>query len=392
MSPGLVAYVGATIFDGFQRHYGAALVVDGKSVVQIAKLNDLPEGCRQVDLAGGLIAPGLVDLQVNGGGGVMLNNSPDIETMRIICDAHCISGTTSLMPTMITDTPENTNTVIAAAKTAMTQELPGMIGLHLEGPHLSVARKGAHDPALIRPMNDDDFALLEQLASDLPSLLLTVAPESTTGDQIRRLSEAGAVVSIGHSDADFDIVNRAVKNGATCVTHLFNAMSQLGNRQPGVVGAVLEDKSLFAGLIADGFHVDRTTIKIAMRAKQGLGKLFLISDAMATIGTDIQDFTLNGRKIFRRDGRLELSDRTLAGADLDLISAVRFMVKHIGLAPDEALKMATLYPSELLGRTHEIGCLIPRGRADFILLDSELLIKQVWRGGTHCLDNKAPVI
>ena len=381
MSTGLIAYVGATIFDGFRRHYDAALVVDGDTVANIAGATNLPVGCRRINLSGGLIAPGLVDLQVNGGGGRMLNNSPDLDTIRVICDAHCKFGTTSLLPTLITDTPDNTRAAIAAIKMSVAHNVPGVIGLHLEGPHLSVARKGAHDPARIRKMGDDDCALLEQLAAELPSLLLTIAPESTTGDQIRRLSAAGAIVSIGHTDASFATAIDAAKNGATCVTHLFNAMSQIGNREPGLVGAALETQSLFAGIIADGFHVDATCIKIALRAKRGPGKMFLISDAMATIGSDIDDFDLNGRQIYRREGRLMLSDGTLAGADLNLISAVRYMVNSIGVDADEALRVGALYAAQLLGRSSEIGCLLPGARADFIFLDDELQLNQVWRSG-----------
>ncbi|MGR3290455.1 MAG: N-acetylglucosamine-6-phosphate deacetylase, partial [Paracoccaceae bacterium] len=314
MSDGLIAYIG-TVFDGFTRHYDAALVVDGDKISEIVKPEDLPDGCQTIDLENGLIAPGLVDLQVNGGGGRMLNSTPDVETIRVICEAHCKFGTTSLLPTMITDTPENTMAAIAALKNALAENIPGAVGLHLEGPHLSVARMGAHDPALIRVMTNDDCTLLQQIAGDLPSLLLTVAPETTTGDQIKSLSQAGAIVSLGHTDASYSAANDAAKSGARCVTHLFNAMSQLGNREPAMVGAALENPTLYAGLIADGFHVDRAAINIALRAKNGPGKLFLISDAMATVGSDIKDFYLNGRRIIRSQGRLVLSDGRLAGAD-----------------------------------------------------------------------------
>ncbi|NKW71493.1 N-acetylglucosamine-6-phosphate deacetylase [Rhodobacteraceae bacterium R_SAG10] len=380
MSDGLIAYIG-TVFDGFTRRHDAALVVDGDKIVEIVKPANLPPGCRVIELKDGLIAPGLVDLQVNGGGGRMLNSSPDVETIRVICEAHCNFGTTSLLPTLITDTPEITRTAVAAVRDALAENVPGVIGIHLEGPHLSVSQMGAHDPALIRVMTNDDCSLLEQLADDLPCLLLTVAPEATTGDQIRRLNRAGAIVSLGHTDASYAAAIEAAKNGAKCVTHLFNAMSQLGKREPGVVGAALESPTLFAGLIADGFHVDRTTINIALRAKRGPGKVFLVSDAMATAGSEINEFTLNGRRIIRCQGRLVLSDGRLAGADLNMISAVRNVVNNNGIEQDEALRMGALYPAELLGRTSDIGCLVPGARADFILLDDEFRLNQVWRGG-----------
>jgi len=288
------AFTGAEIFDGHRRHQDCALLVRGGVVVDIIAAGDLPQGCEVVALDGGLIAPGLVDLQVNGGGGVMLNNSPDVATIEQICAAHIKAGTTSLMPTLITDTPEQTARAIEAGKLAATGKVAGFIGLHLEGPHLCALRKGAHDPELIRDMSDDDLALLLHAHRDLPDLLVTMAPESVSVAQIQALSGAGIVVSLGHSDAGFAPVRRAAQAGATCVTHLFNAMSQLAGREPGMVGAALASGHLFAGLIADGIHVDGATIQIALAAKQRPGKVFLVSDAMATIGSDIEEFTLTG--------------------------------------------------------------------------------------------------
>ena len=377
----LTAYTGAEIFDGHKRHRQSALLVNGAHIFDIVPEVDLPSDCKIVSLDGGLITAGFVDLQVNGGGGEMLNNSPTVETIRTICDAHLQFGTTSLLPTLITDNREITSAAIEATKGALKQNIEGMIGLHLEGPHLSIVRKGAHDPALIRAMDDVDCDQLTNLARTLPSLLLTVAPESVSSDQIQTLSDAGATVSLGHTNVDFETATKAAANGATCVTHLFNAMSQLGNRDPGVVGAVLETSSLFAGIIADGIHVDPATIRIALRAKLGPGKIFLVTDAMAAIGTNIREFTLNGRKILRHDGRLNLSDGTLAGADLDMISAVKFMINIIGLEVDEALRMASLYPAQLLKRTTEIGRLASGTRADFLHLDSSHNIETVWRSG-----------
>ena len=187
--------------------------------------------------------------------------------------------------------------------------------------------------------------------------------------------------SVGHTDSEYSVVRAAEEAGATCVTHLFNAMSQLGNREPGMVGAALETGNLYAGLIADGIHVDATTIRVAMRGKNGPGRIFLVTDAMASVGSDLTEFVLNNRKILRRDNRLVLTDGTLAGADLDMITAVRFMIKVVGTGVDEALRMASLYPAQLLKRTGEIGRLGPGTNADFIHLDNALNIKNVWRRG-----------
>lgn len=376
-----VAYCGAEIFDGQDSHRDAALLVSGDHVVDITPLDQIAPDIARKQLTGGLIAPGFVDLQVNGGGGVMLNNAPDVGTIRTICDAHLQFGTTSLLPTMITDTPEQTDRVMQAGRDALAQGIAGAIGLHLEGPHLSLARKGAHDPNLIRGMTDADCAAMCRLAQDLPNLLVTLAPESASNRQITTLTEHGAVVSLGHSDADFQTLRSAADSGARCATHLFNAMSQLTNREPGLVGAALETGTLFAGLIADGIHVAPASIRVALRAKAGPGRIFLVTDAMATIGTKLTEFTLNGRSIYRRDGCLTLADGTLAGADLDMISAVRFMVNDIGLPVGAALQMAALHPAHLLGQTDKIGRLGAGTQADFIHLNDNLDIQAVWRLG-----------
>ncbi len=381
MTTGPTAYTGAEIFDGEKRHAGAALLVENGQVVDVVHAGDLPSKFNEVALDGGIMSAGFVDLQVNGGGGLMLNNAPDVDTIQTICNAHFQFGTTSLLPTLITDTPSQTGRAIEAAKLAVSQDVPAADGLHLEGPHLSVGRKGAHDPALIRTMTEADCERLVILAGELPNLLLTVAPESVSLTQINRLSDAGAIISLGHTDSEYPAVQAAEEAGATGITHLFNAMSQLGNREPGMVGAALESGRLYAGLIADGIHVDAATIGIAMRSKNPPGRIFLVTDAMASVGSDLTEFVLNDRRILRRDGRLVLTDGTLAGADLNMISAVRFMVEAVGTEIDEALRMASLYPAELLKRTDEIGRLGAGTNADFIHLDDALNINGVWRRG-----------
>lgn len=375
------AYSGATIFDGEQRHENAVLLVQGGSVLGVDSEDNIPPDCTQYILAGGLIAPGFIDLQVNGGGGVLLNDRPDLDAIKTICAAHAPFGTTSLLPTLITDTPDIRDTAIEAGIAAGKATMPGFLGLHLEGPHLSVARKGAHDPALIRPMSDDDLNTIKLARQSLPYLMTTVAPESVTNAQIAALTAAGILVSLGHSDTSFETATAAAIAGAGAVTHLFNAMSGLGHREPGLVGATLQTESLFAGLIADGIHVHPAAIATALAAKRGPGRIFLVTDAMSTIGTDQQSFTLNGRTIRRENGKLVLEDGTLAGADLDMISAVRFMVNSVGVAVDEALRMASLYPAMCLGADARIGHLKAGAAADMVHLDQTLSIKSVWRGG-----------
>jgi len=372
---------GARIFDGDTWHDDAALVASNGSVEAIAAAGSVPGDAVVQHLPGGLLVPGFVDLQVNGGGGVMLNDRQDVETIRTICAAHAPLGTTALLVTLITDTPEITTAAIDAAAAALDARVPGLLGLHLEGPHLSIARKGAHDPKLIRPMDADDLAALVAAKRRVPQLYSTLARESVEPAQVAALAAAGIVVSIGHSDTSYAGALELTEAGASVVTHLFNAMSQIGNREPGLAGAALDLAHLSAGLIADGIHVDKATIGIALRAKTGPGRIFLVSDAMATIGTDMPSFTLNGRTIYRKDGSLRLADGTLAGADLDMISAVRFMHREVGVPLEEALRMASLYPAEVMGVSDRIGRLRAGSAADVVHLTEALDVSGVWIGG-----------
>lgn len=370
----------AKIFDGDSWHEKSALVLRGGLVAAIAPAADLPPTIETIEVAG-MLVPGFVDLQVNGGGGVMLNDRQDVETIRTICAAHAKFGTTALLPTLITDTPEVTRSAVDAGAQAIARAVPGFLGLHLEGPHLSLARKGAHDPRLIRPMDDAAEAALIAAHEKVPVLLTTVAPESAEPARIARLVKAGVVVSLGHSDTGYHQAVACAEAGASMATHLFNAMSQITNREPGLAGAVLETGGLFAGLIADGIHVDPVTIRIALKAKNVPGRIFLVTDAMATIGTDMTSFTLNGRTITRANGRLTLDDGTLAGADLDMISAIRFVHRTIGLELSEALRMASLYPAQAMGVETSHGRFAKGARADIVHLSDALDVRDVWISG-----------
>jgi N-acetylglucosamine-6-phosphate deacetylase len=372
-------FEGAAVFDGERLLAGAALVVEAGRVAAIVPAGEAQDGER-VRLYGGVLAPGFVDLQVNGGGGVMLNERPDLEGIRAICAAHGRLGTAGLMPTLITDTPEVTRAAVEAGVAAAAEGVPGFLGLHLEGPHLDVRRKGAHDPRLIRPMEAADLALLVDAARRLPALIVTVAPASVTPAQIRALADAGAVVSLGHSEATAAEAAAAFAAGARMVTHLFNAMSQLGNREPGLVGAALDAEGVRAGLIADGVHVAPATMRAALAAKRGTDGIFLVTDAMAVAGTDLDAFTLNGREILRRGGRLTLADGTLAGADLDFATAVRVLVET-GATLAQALRMATAAPAAAIGMGDRLGRLAPGLPADLVHLDDGLALAGVWRAG-----------
>jgi N-acetylglucosamine-6-phosphate deacetylase len=375
-----IAYTGARIFDGeawWDRH--ALVVADGKIEGIIAA--DSPTDAQRVPMNGGILAPGFIDLQVNGGGGALLNLDPTLESIRTICTTFARFGTTACLPTLITDTAAKNDAVLAAGAEAARAGVPGFLGLHLEGPHLSLARKGAHDPALIRPMDEDDLVRLVNGRKTLPNLLTTVAMESVTPNQITRLREAGLVVSVGHTDAGYAAVRAAAEAGATMVTHLFNAQSQLGNRDPGVVGAALDLGSVWAGLIADGIHVHEASIGVALRAKRGPGRIFLVTDAMSITGTDWESFELTGQTVYRKDGALRLGNGTLAGADLTMIDAVTYVHRTIGLELDEALRMASLYPAQALGVEHERGRIAPGLRADLVHLGDDLTVRGTLIGG-----------
>jgi N-acetylglucosamine-6-phosphate deacetylase len=372
-------FVGADVFDGERLHAGGALAVEDGRVAAILPADHAPPGER-VLLDGGVLAPGFVDLQVNGGGGVMLNDRPDLDGIRAICDAHARLGTTGLLPTLITDTREVRRRAIAAGVAAAAAGVPGFLGLHLEGPHLDPRRKGAHDPGLIRPMDDDDLAELCAAAGRLPALVVTVAPESASEAQIAALARAGAVVSLGHSDTSAERAAAAFAAGARMTTHLFNAMSQLGNREPGLVGATLDAETVRAGLIADAIHVAPASMRAALAAKRGRDGIFLVTDAMAVAGTELDEFALNGRRILRRDGRLTLADGTLAGADIDFPGAIRVLVREVGATLPQALRMAGAVPAACIGRA-DLGRLAPGLPADLVHLDHAIRLSGVWRGG-----------
>lgn len=366
-------FTGAQIFDGTRLHDNKALIVEDGVVAGI-------ESVKKGDFAleGGILAPAFVDLQVNGGGGIMLDCHADAGRIAAICATHILMGCVGVMPTLISDTPEATSKVIAAGIAAGQANVPGFLGLHLEGPHLDPRRRGAHDPALLRPMTDADMTQLIEAAQLLPALMVTLSPTEVTCEQIAALARAGIVVSLGHSDCTYDEASAAIAAGAGCVTHLFNAMSQMNSREPGLVGAVLGN-DIAAGVIADGIHVSPVSLRVALAARPS--GLFLVSDCMAVAGTPLTEMMLGGRRILRRNGRLTLEDGTLAGADLRLDQALAKMVRRVGLPADQALAMATSTPAALIGMSGRLGHLVPGRRADMVWLNPNWELKNIWWGG-----------
>lgn len=372
MTRDVVTFRNGRIFDGTRLRDGYAIRFADCRPTALAADADVPRDGEVVDLGGDILSPGYVDLQVNGGDGVMFNDDPSVETLRRIARVHRRLGVSALLATLITDTAEKTCAAIAAATDAVREGVPGIAGLHLEGPHLSIARKGAHDPALIRPMEQEDLEALLEATEVLPVLKVTIAPENVTEEQVTLLARAGVLVSLGHSDAAFDTCCRYFAAGAHCVTHLFNAMSQLGNREPGLVGAALASGAVSAGLIADGIHVHPETIRAAWAAKTRPGRIFLVSDTMAVAGTDRAEFELDGRLIQRRNGILTLSDGTLAGADLDLTTAIRNLVEKVGIPIEVALQAATSVPAALIGRPFDTLDAVPVKLPDLIRISADL--------------------
>ncbi|MFB2552721.1 N-acetylglucosamine-6-phosphate deacetylase [Ensifer soli] len=378
-----VAITGARIFDGWDWHEGCALLVRDGRVSALPPETAVPADAAVEAAGGALLVPGFIDLQVNGGGGVLLNEDRSVEGLRRICAAHARFGTTAALPTLITDTFDVRAEAIAAGFDAQAAGVPGFLGLHLEGPHLSLARKGVHDPALIRPMEARDLDAMLALAGRFPALMVTVAPENATVEQVAAMAAAGITVSLGHSDTTYATAAAYAAAGARTVTHLFNAMSPLGHREPGMVGAALDIGTLSAGIIADGIHVDPVSMRVALEAKAGPGRIFLVTDAMSPIGTEEKGFFLNGREIFRKDGRLTLADGTLAGADIDMLSSVRFVHERLGLPLGEALRMASLYPAEAVGLGARKGRLGPGTDADFVVLTEGLDMVATYIGGAR---------
>jgi N-acetylglucosamine-6-phosphate deacetylase len=363
-------FVGARLFDGFGFRDDAALVTQGEEIRALVPYAERPSG-ETVDLGGGVLAPGFVDWQVNGGGGHLFNDAPTPQTIRAIAEAHRRFGTTALAPTLITDAPA----VLNAALEAGRQPIPGSLGVHVEGPFIDVRRKGAHPAQHIRRMSEADAAAL--IAAK--PCVVTLAPASVSLELIGRLAASGIVVSLGHSEASEAEARACFDAGVRAVTHLYNAMSPLTSRAPGVVGAALADARIYAGFIADGLHAHATAGRLAYRLK-GASRLTLISDAMppAAGGPDV--YELGGRRVERRGPSLTLDDGTLAGAVITMHDAVRFAVRAWDAPLADALRMATSTPARLLRVERRHGALTPGARADLVWLGDGLELRGVWFG------------
>jgi N-acetylglucosamine-6-phosphate deacetylase len=372
------AVLASRLFDGRRWHSDAAVLIEGGRIRGLAPWGEVPDGWPQQRLPdGALLAPGFIDLQVNGGGGVLLNDDPSIKAMQAIARAHRRYGTTACLPTMITDSRQQMQAAIAAARAAAGSD--GVLGIHLEGPFISPSRPGIHRPDHIAVPHLSDLDWLADLAG-AGSSMVTLAPERLPDGFVKRLAVFGVRVSVGHSEATAEVVMRAVADGLTGVTHLFNAMPPFAGRVPGIVGAALAEPRLVAGIIVDGIHVDPVSVRAAFAAKGAHG-MMLVSDAMPSVGANLGEFRLMERTISLHDGRLTGADGTLAGAHLDMASAVRNAVKLAKLPLDDALRAASLTPATFLGIEHERGALTIGVRADLVALASDLEVIGTWVAG-----------
>ena len=371
------AIVADYVFDGCNMHNDASVVIEGSQIAAVGQQSELPADLPIHRLArGAWLAPGFIDLQVNGGGDLLFNNSPTPETIIAIAAAHRSLGTTAILPTFITDTRQKTKAALSAAEEARERD-PSVLGIHLEGPHLSPEKAGVHDPDLMRRPDNSD---LEMLCADWKGkLLVTLAPECVPRGFISQLVAAGRVVSLGHSAATYQQTCSAMAEGLNGFTHLFNAMRPLGSREPGPIAAALESDESWYGLIADGWHVSPAMLRLALR---GLGHPILVTDAMPPVGGGHSSFQLYGKEIKVVGGRCLRPDGTLAGAALDMAKAIRNCIRLLHAPLQDALRFASRNPAEFIGVGHQLGKLAPGYRADIVAFDPDTLtVLGTWVAG-----------
>lgn len=371
------ALIGARVFDGEVFHDDMAVVVEGMHITDVVPIGDHKTDIETRTLAGGLLAPGFIDVQVNGGGGALLNDNPTAETVCTIASSHRRFGTTGMLPTVITDDMAVMQSAINAVRGCQEQGHANVLGIHIEGPFLDKARKGAHDEKYIRNISQTDFDMLA--VANCGAMMLTLAPNRVAAADITKLVSMGVRVSLGHSEATFEEAQSALNAGATSFTHLFNAMSQLTGREPGMVGAALTNDQSFIGVIADGYHLHDASLHLAFAAAS-LGRFMLVSDAMSPAAGGPDHFLLQGRDVKRVKGRLELQDGTLAGSNLTMDEAVRYCTQKLSVPLANALQMASRNPARFLGRA-DLGVIKRGALASFVHLDDELNVLNTWVEG-----------
>jgi len=373
------AFVNACVLTESGFRDDVAVLVDGETIAAIVDAGDARVRDADVhDLGGDIFVPGFIDCQVNGGGGVLFNDAPSVDTIRRIGAAHRRFGTAGFLPTLISDDVDVMRAAIAAVDAAIDEGVPGVLGIHLEGPYLAPARRGVHDASKFRVPDLAEIELVSSLRNG--KTVLTIAPERVPIDDIRELVRRGVTVCAGHTAATYEQMRAALDAGVRGFTHLFNAMSPLTGREPGVVGAALESAASWCGMVVDGHHVHPASLRVALATKPR-GKCILVTDAMPPVGTDQDTYALGGVTVTCRNGRCETPDGVLAGSALDMASAVRNSVRSLGVSLDEAARMASAYPAEFLGLARERGHIVAGACADFVALDGDGRARRTWIGG-----------
>ena len=371
------ALLGSQIFCGERFYDHHALLIDGNSIIEIVDEKNIPNAFNKIELDQGILAPGFIDLQVNGGGGILFNNRPTKESLNTIINAHQFFGTTSIMPTVISDSVK----VLTKCTRAVTQEIKknsALLGIHMEGPIFSLKYRGVHQKKYISKLSSEYLELFSNL-KEFP-VILTLAPECISIKDLNHLASLGLKIMAGHTDASYDELEQAAKNNLNGFTHLFNAMSQMSAREPGAVGAALDFDNLYASIIVDLHHVHHSLIKLAYQ-KKPIGKLFFISDSMATINHGEPTFELYDEVVSEQNGRITNAEGKLAGSSITQIDAVKNAYQKCNIPLDHALAMASRYPAEFIGVDRYLGSLKPNYRADLVHFDSNFKVNNVWTSG-----------
>jgi len=372
------AVIGAQIFDGERFLEDHALIVDGEQLEALLPRQQLPDDLDVLLLTGGILAPGFIDLQVNGGGGAFFTQNPNIETLQAMLDGHRPRGTTSMLPTLISAPREVHQAGVCAVSEAVATGIKGVLGVHIEGPFFDLGRRGAHHARYIRKL---ELADMDWLCTPRDfKFMLTLAPEHLESGQIRALTQAGVIVCAGHTDAHYAQIMAAIDEGLSGFTHLYNAMRPTTGREPGVVGAALDSDSTWCGIIIDSYHVHAASARIAAQAKPR-GKLYLVSDAMSTVGAQDKFLHLYGETIYEQGGRLVNSENRLAGSAIGMIDAVRLNTQWVGMPLAESLRMASLYPAQFMQLDRQLGRIAPGYRADLVHFNEDFKVLHTWVAG-----------
>lgn len=375
----MYALTNCKIYTGSDKLTDHAVIVDNDLIQAICPTSQLPSSIRHVDLHGANLCPGFIDLQLNGCGGVMFNDQITADTIQIMHQANLKSGCTSFLPTLITSSDNDIQQAIRAQREYQNKYPHQSLGLHLEGPYLNVMKKGIHSVDFIR---QSDQAMIDVICQNSDVVTkVTLAPENNDLKHVEQLVDAGIIVSIGHSNATYAEARKSFAAGISFATHLFNAMTPIAGREPGVVGAIYDTPEVYTGVIADGFHVDYANIRIAHKIKGD--KLVLVTDATAPAGAEMDYFIFVGKKVYYRDGKCVDEHGTLGGSALTMIEAVQNTVEHVGIALDEALRMASLYPAKAIGVDNKLGRIKPGYIANLTIFDRDFNVKATVVNGQY---------